>query len=356
MIPKSIRPKHIRAAITSVRRDGVPPSRQSKDFDLVVDGKRYPPKYVVALAAKGATGRFLRSDEFGGGNETNDFLMRLGFSVVGRSATKPRQPVVAKASAPAAVRKPSRRSRGTLRVARAWMNMRVTMSQFRQAPNRWTEHRRLVIEQFNIDPRDYVERVNHLLAGAEDALADAVLLPACAMVHGAAMSRSAYRLPKHGVVVAGALEVIKPAREYAIASRDGAILADFDSKSVNRFDGVNFTALAAISSTIKRLSKYPDEEPTDLGHIPAGSDLPMVLLDAGHHPYSDYYRRHSMRIAADVMVARYGRRAAVVLSSWQYVTTKPSPSWCIPEGIATFKRVIDGPDILDLVEISFSRP
>ena len=355
MIPTSIERKHIRAAIDSVRKNGVPMSRQSREFDLVVDGERYPPKYIIALAAEYATGIALPSDKFGGGYQTNNFLKKLGFCVVAKSVANPQQIFVSEPPAVAAGRKPSCRSDGVLRVARAWMNMGVTMTQFRENPDLWTEHKRLVIEQFNIDPRAYVDRVNYLLAQAECARADAVLLPACALVHNAAMPRSAYKLPKIGIVVAGVLEVINPAREYAIAVREGGILAEFDSTRVILFDGGKFTTFAAISSTIKRLSDEPDEEPTSLEPLPDGNDIPIVLLDAGHHPYSDYYRRHSMRIAAEVMVKRYGRKAAVILSSWQYVNSKPGPSWCMPDGISTFERMkIHGPDLLDVVEISFS--
>ena len=354
MIPTSIELKHIRAAIDSVRKNGVPQSRQSREFDLVVDGERYPPKYIIALAAEYATGSTLPSTEFGGGTETNNFLKRLGLSVVAKSVANPQQKFVSEPPAVVVGRKPSCRSGGVLRVARAWMNMGVTMTQFREKSDRWTEHKRLVIEQFNSDPCAYVDRVNYLLAQAECARADAVLLPACALVHNAAMPRSAYKLPKIGVVVAGVLEVINMAREYAIAGREGGILAEFDSTRVIRFDGGKFTTFAAISSTIKRLSDEPDEEPTSLEPLPDGNDIPIVLLDAGHHPYSDYYRRHSMRIAAEVMVKRYRRKAAVVLSSWQYVQSNPRPSWCMPAEISAFKRIIDGPDMLDMVEISFS--
>ena len=89
MIPESIRSEHIQAAIDYVRQNGIPSSRQSKDFDLIVDGHRYPPKYIVACAAKYAINRLLKSEEFGGGKETNTFLEKLGFTVVAKSEDTP---------------------------------------------------------------------------------------------------------------------------------------------------------------------------------------------------------------------------------------------------------------------------
>ena len=41
-----------------------------------------PPKYTIALAHKIATGEFLASDRFSGGQESNEFLRRRGFAVV----------------------------------------------------------------------------------------------------------------------------------------------------------------------------------------------------------------------------------------------------------------------------------
>lgn len=66
-----------------VDRDGVPPSREATKFHLIVDGRRYPPKYLISLAGFEATGRELRPDEFSGGGETNAVLQSLGFTIVG---------------------------------------------------------------------------------------------------------------------------------------------------------------------------------------------------------------------------------------------------------------------------------
>jgi hypothetical protein len=61
---------------------GVPARRRARDYFLTHNGRLYPPKYVVCLACKEATGRQLPSDRFGGGVETNSFLRNQGFQIV----------------------------------------------------------------------------------------------------------------------------------------------------------------------------------------------------------------------------------------------------------------------------------
>jgi hypothetical protein len=81
MIPTNIRKKHIIKAIKEIDNSGIPKSRHSKDYRLVYNGKFYPPKYVLSIANKHATGKELDPSSFGGGKETNNFLRKLGFRV-----------------------------------------------------------------------------------------------------------------------------------------------------------------------------------------------------------------------------------------------------------------------------------
>jgi 5-methylcytosine-specific restriction protein A len=57
-------------------------------YDLLVGGRRYPPKAVVGLAARRVLGRALRPDEFSGGEESWGFrlLRDRGFDVVAKSS------------------------------------------------------------------------------------------------------------------------------------------------------------------------------------------------------------------------------------------------------------------------------
>ena len=81
MIPQEIRRAHVMAAVREIDGRGVPPARKPTKFTLVIDGQAYPPKYVLSLAARHATGKELRPDDFTGGNETNLFLRNLGFNI-----------------------------------------------------------------------------------------------------------------------------------------------------------------------------------------------------------------------------------------------------------------------------------
>jgi len=88
MIPKNINRDYIFNAIRKINRDGIPKSRKSKKFQLLYNGKYYPPKYVISLANEYANGRELDPSEFGGGQEVNNFLRKLGFNIVSASSLK----------------------------------------------------------------------------------------------------------------------------------------------------------------------------------------------------------------------------------------------------------------------------
>lgn len=87
MIPKNIKRGHVLKAIQYIERHGIPASRKSKKFKLEFNGKYYPPKYVVSLASRFASGRELDTSLFSGGNETNEFLRKLGFEIYSDTKT-----------------------------------------------------------------------------------------------------------------------------------------------------------------------------------------------------------------------------------------------------------------------------
>jgi len=86
MIPQNvITREHVLTAIAQIDQEGVPDQRQATGFDLVYNGKAYPPKYVISLAVKAATGEELDSGGFSGGPPTNGLLQDLGFEIVERA-------------------------------------------------------------------------------------------------------------------------------------------------------------------------------------------------------------------------------------------------------------------------------
>jgi hypothetical protein len=83
MIPGNIARDHILKAIREIDGQGVPRGRSPRKFHLVFKGKEYPPKYVISLANKYTNGEVLDSEEFSGGNESNEFLRSRGFTIEG---------------------------------------------------------------------------------------------------------------------------------------------------------------------------------------------------------------------------------------------------------------------------------
>jgi len=81
MIPKKISRNHLLEAAQIIDREGIPKMRQSTRYNVLVSGKKYPPKYLIAVASKLATGKMLSSQNYSGGVESNSFLRARGFSI-----------------------------------------------------------------------------------------------------------------------------------------------------------------------------------------------------------------------------------------------------------------------------------
>jgi AAA domain (dynein-related subfamily) len=92
-IPKELAREHVETALRMLDEGIEHPFGASVDYDLVFRGRTYPPKAVVGLASKVATGRLLTPDEFSGGESrgaANEALRSLGFDV--RPKREPAQP------------------------------------------------------------------------------------------------------------------------------------------------------------------------------------------------------------------------------------------------------------------------
>lgn len=79
-ISKLIKSEHILQAITEMDLVGVENFNLSTKYDLLYNGKHYPPKEVLQIASKTATGQKIR--RLSGGDQTNNDLIKLGFNVV----------------------------------------------------------------------------------------------------------------------------------------------------------------------------------------------------------------------------------------------------------------------------------
>lgn len=82
MIAINIKKEDVLKALEWINQHGVPKSRESRKYHLKYESRLYPPKYVISIANKFATGKELEADKFYGGSESNTFLTKLGFEVV----------------------------------------------------------------------------------------------------------------------------------------------------------------------------------------------------------------------------------------------------------------------------------
>jgi len=83
LIPDGIEEKHLELAIQENIKDGIPVSRKSVHYDYLHGNKRYPPKYVISLAAKYAFGNQLPSNDFNA-VRARDYLRSRGYTVIDR--------------------------------------------------------------------------------------------------------------------------------------------------------------------------------------------------------------------------------------------------------------------------------
>jgi hypothetical protein len=87
MIPSNITKDHIITALEEIDKNGIPKDRSSAAYDLVADGKSYPPKYVISIANKYANGKELSPQDFqgGAGTDTHRILQDFGFELVAKN-------------------------------------------------------------------------------------------------------------------------------------------------------------------------------------------------------------------------------------------------------------------------------
>ena len=81
-----IKEEHILSAIKEIDEQGIRAGRHSSTYDLIYDGKTYPPKLVISIANRYATGEELDSNTFAGGLGTDAFklLEKLDFKIVAK--------------------------------------------------------------------------------------------------------------------------------------------------------------------------------------------------------------------------------------------------------------------------------
>jgi hypothetical protein len=88
-IPQNILPEHILDAIDRIEKQGYDPSRASDKYDLYYYSKSYPPKVVISYANIPVNGVEWTPEKFGGGDESNHFLIKQGFPILQKDVINP---------------------------------------------------------------------------------------------------------------------------------------------------------------------------------------------------------------------------------------------------------------------------
>lgn len=88
-LPTNITKDHLLSAIDKMDNEGIPSGGDSKSYDVLYNGRRYPPKLIVAYANIFANGHELDRNTFEGGLDTPCFklLERAGFEIVLKTKT-----------------------------------------------------------------------------------------------------------------------------------------------------------------------------------------------------------------------------------------------------------------------------
>lgn len=81
MIPKSITHRDIRNAVQEIDGNGIPFKRASYRYDLQIGEKRYPPKFVISMAAKRSLGKEYSHKLFNA-VEAKNYFIKQGFVII----------------------------------------------------------------------------------------------------------------------------------------------------------------------------------------------------------------------------------------------------------------------------------
>jgi 5-methylcytosine-specific restriction protein B len=93
-IPVNITKDHLLAAIEKIDKEGIPKDGESRYYDLVYNGKMYPPKLVLSYSNLFANSEILDRNSFSGGLETQCFkiLEDNGFMIIKKEIDEQQTP------------------------------------------------------------------------------------------------------------------------------------------------------------------------------------------------------------------------------------------------------------------------
>ncbi len=90
MIPEGLTNVHLQQAVEYINRHGVTNRRRSTRYDLIINGRNYPPKYVISIA-----NRYLNHEEWPPTNfnavEAKDYFICRGYEIHDRQEQEQEQ-------------------------------------------------------------------------------------------------------------------------------------------------------------------------------------------------------------------------------------------------------------------------
>jgi 5-methylcytosine-specific restriction endonuclease McrBC GTP-binding regulatory subunit McrB len=91
VFPTNITAEHIRKAINEINEQGIRPGRHSSTYDVLYEGKHYPPKLIISIANRFANGEELDHHSFHGGKNQPCFelLEKEGFVIIEKPLAYP---------------------------------------------------------------------------------------------------------------------------------------------------------------------------------------------------------------------------------------------------------------------------
>lgn len=87
MIPSNLQSIHFQKAIKEIDENGTPASRQSYKYDLLINGKKYPPKYTISIANKYINGIEWDSEKFNA-VEAKNYFIQNGYLILDKNENK----------------------------------------------------------------------------------------------------------------------------------------------------------------------------------------------------------------------------------------------------------------------------
>jgi hypothetical protein len=81
MIPSNITREHCIQAARVVGDESVPEKHRAKKYEVIINGRGYPPKWIIHVANEFANGERHSTSQFSGENEANSFLSERQFAI-----------------------------------------------------------------------------------------------------------------------------------------------------------------------------------------------------------------------------------------------------------------------------------